>query len=197
MRTFIFGLAMLASTGAQAATVSTTLQAGGLLGVTFELGAGASFLDLTTNGSTYVGDGGRADTVIGLFDGTARGASLIGSDDDNGDLFLSFLTFGPSDRVPAGADAGPRAAGVPGAGTYTLVVTGFPTPLGASAELGRLGRSGEDRAIDISLNIASDAAITNVVFAPIVPVPLPATGGLLGGAVALFGLSRLPRRRNA
>ena len=197
LRTFALSAALLGATAAQAATVNATIPAGGLFGVTFELGAGATFLDLTTNGSTYVDDGGRADTVVGLFGGAGRGASLIGSDDDNGDLFLSFLTFGPAGRVPTGADAGSGGAAVPAAGTYTLVVTGFPASFDARATLGGLGPSGEDDAIDLILSIDSDASITGVVAEPIVPVPLPATGGLLAGVLALFGVSRILRRRTA
>ena len=204
MRTLILAMAVAAAPAAQAATVNATIPAGGLVAITFELGGGATFLDLTTNGSTYAGAGGASDTVIGLFGGAGPGAALLASDDDDGVMGRSFLSFGaPGRATPPGVAAGFFDTGTftpdgtaPGAGIYTLVVSGFPAPFAPGVTLGALGSSGEEQVIELVLTIDTDGELAVGSPAAVVPIPLPATGALLGGLLALIGAGRMLGRRN-
>lgn len=207
MRKLILALSFLAAPAAQAATMSASTTApiplGGLLGVTFELGTGASFLDITTNGSTNAG-GGAANTFVALFAGTGSDAALIASDDADGDLGRSFLRFG---NAPPGLAQNPSAGffdnapfasdgAAPGVGTYTLIVLDSPRPgFTAPAALGGFGSETGDQAIDLRVSLFSDASIQIVGTGPVTPVPLPAAGGMLAVALAAFGLRRRRARR--
>ena len=195
---------------AKAATVTTTLGANDRIAVQITLAEAAERLDIMTNGSTYVGDGGGSDTFIALYAGTGPDALLIAGDDDDGIGTRSFLSFGPSGRArasfPVGfapgfgdstadvsfkTDPGPVSAGV-----YTLVVShyfsGLPS-LGSS--LSEFGVPSGSYDSDLVLNFDSDVAIGIGSPYLLAVVPLPAAGGLLGAGLAAMGLSRLVRRR--
>ena len=204
MRKLLLALPFLAAPAAQAATVTTsaTVAPGGLLGVTFELGAGASFLDISTNGSTNAGGGGRADTVIALFAGTGRDAPLVASDDDDGDLGRSFLRFGmpgmgaTENPQPGFFDGGAFVSdgAAPGAGTFTLVVFDSRAGFAAPDLLGGFASGAGGEAIDARIRITSDAFAEITGVGEIVPAPLPAAGGMLAGALAILALRRARRR---
>lgn len=209
MRTLIFGLTAFAALEAQAVTLTGTVAAGDLFGVEFTLGGTAEWLDITTNGSTYVRDGGGADTVIGLFAGAGPGAVLIASDDDDGIDRQSFLSFGPDGRAasefPTGFVPGPPSStpfsgdgGSLNAGTYTLVIARYFGRLPANGTtLSNFGTPSGTLDIALILDITSDADLTLGAAGRIVPVPAPAGGGLLVAALGALGLRRWWKERGA
>ena len=167
------------TTAAQAGTVVLTgsFDAGVGAVVEFTLGSGATFLTLDTTGSTSDATSGFLnDTEIGLYFGVGPGATLVANDDDGGaanlDARLSFGTGGSDGAVP-------------GAGTYSVAIgefnTIFENTLGATTIFG-------NAAVDYVLTIDSDADIS------VAPVPLPAGGLLLVGALGALGLSRRRKR---
>lgn len=96
-----------------------------------DLSAGATYLDITSNGSAF-------DTEIGLYraDGT-----LVTSDDDDGISLQSTLTFGTGtglllgDAFNLGGNglAEGEDGAMPGAGTYYLALGRFNVTFGTSA----------------------------------------------------------------
>ena len=176
-------LALGLSTTANAASLSLngSFAEGDLSTVEFTLGSGATFLDLSTDGSRRTGTADRPDTVIALFAGTGPGARRVGFDDDDGDLLQSRLRFGAS----------AQDGDVPVPGTYTLVIGAY----GASIDvptIAAIGGRGQ-APVDFMVTITSDAALTLGSIGEIVAVPLPAGGALLAGAALALGLRRRTR----
>ena len=170
------------TTAASAVTVTETITGsygkGELVSVTFELGAGATFLDLITDGSLDANDGvSRADTLIALYAGTDPGAPLVAQDDDGGE--------GPASRIGLSGT-------VPGAGLYTLILGNFG--FGVGADLGGVSFGGV-RNVNYVLTIETDATLDVTGVELLAPVPLPASAALLGGGLALLGLGGMLRRR--
>ena len=154
---------------------------GDLATIEFTLGAGGTYLELTTDGSYETGTPDRADTVIALFAGTGPGARRVGFDDDDGDLLLSRLRFGD---LESDGD-------VPASGTYTLVIgaIGASIKVPTVADIGGRGTA----PVDFVLTVISDATLAQGAVGEIVAVPLPAGGALLAGAALALGLRRRTR----
>lgn len=190
-----------AAAGASASTISTsgTVGVGEVATFEFTLGAGGTFLDLTTNGSTDVNDGSVADTEMALYFGTGLGATLVAAqgwsngDDDDGFGANSTLTYGVGsgmelgDPFELGGDgiANGEDGALPAAGVYTVVIGEFQTFF--SPTIGAISNFG-DEAVNYELSIISDAF-------GVAAVPLPAgLPLLLAGLGGLAGL-RLRKKR--
>ena len=197
--TFLAAVAALASTSAaQAATAVSTgsFDTGEIAVFEFTIGPGATYLDLTTNGSLDSGTAIGADTEIALYAGTGPGATRVGpeqGDDDDGIGLASTLSFGTGaglilgDSFNLGGDgvANGEDGAVPAGTTFSLAIGEFATTF--TSKLGDITNFGNE-AVDYTLTIYSDAAIT-VAGGP-APVPLPATGVLLLGALGALGIRR-------
>ncbi len=147
--------------------------------ISFELGSGATYLDIDTNGSY---DLQRVDTEIGLYraDGT-----LVANDDDFGLFLDSMLSFGTGSGLAAtnnnrsGFGTGEDGA-VPFAGTYYLAVSRYNT------------RYADDFGAITSSFFGGDYTVT-IRSDDVQVVPLPASLPL--AMVGLIGIGLVARRK--
>ncbi|MEM7587405.1 MAG: hypothetical protein AAF560_28715 [Acidobacteriota bacterium] len=125
-------LGALPTDGTPVTALAQPKVAGGLDFITFEItGLGVvagGYLNINTSDA---GTGDIVDTEIFLFDSADQ---LVATDDDGqvtgSGAAYSMLTFGVDDPTPGDQAAGADGATLP-AGTYTLVVGGFNTTVGA------------------------------------------------------------------
>lgn len=138
---------------------SGTLDSGTqILWFALDLSAGATYLDITSNGSAF-------DTELGLYraDGT-----LVNSDDDDGIGLTSVLTFGtgtglllgdPSNLGGNGLAEGEDGA-MPGMGTYYLALGRFNVTFGTTDfNVTSTGTSGGAYTITVYSNVPAPASL--------------------------------------
>ena len=205
--------ALAVATALPAAASADVVSARGVFGaeeiglVEFTLGAGGTYLDLTSNGSLDFGTTTGADTEIALYAGWGSTATYVasldttsGGDDDDGIGLNGALSYGTGSGLLLGDSfnlgGNGLAEGEDGAmvaaGDYTLVIGEFSTNfLSGGPTIGDIFDFG-DEVTDYRATIYSDANLTLNTAA----VPEPATFALTLAA-ACGGLWRTRRVRAA
>lgn len=189
--------ALAGSAQANTVTTSGAFGAGELALIEFTLGAGGTYLDLTTNGS-------NGDTEIALYAGTGSTATYIpsddlssGGDDDDGFGLASTLSYGIGSGLTLGNGsnlggdgiANGEDGGMVDAGIYTLVIGEFSTWFLDGPTIGDITDRGGSP-VQYSLTVFSDADVT---LADVTPVPLPAAGWLLALGIGALGFGARKR----